>query len=140
LSTLQEAYVLDTNVASAMMEGHPSILARARQFTPSAIFLPQPVIGELAYGIARLPKSRRKQSLTDRFSLLKAQFPRARWTDKVSQAFAETKAVLERRGQRLEDFDIAIAAHAIVIGATLVSINTGHMTRVPGLKVEDWSR
>ena len=37
-----------------------------------------------------------------------------------------------------KDFDAAIAAHAFAIGATLVTADLAHMTRVPGLKVEDW--
>ena len=40
---------------------------------------------------------------------------------------------------RVEDFDAAIAAHALAIGATLVTADVDHMNRVPGLKVENWS-
>jgi tRNA(fMet)-specific endonuclease VapC len=49
------------------------------------------------------------------------------------------KATLERRGTRIEDFDAAIAAHALALDATLVTANVDHMIRVPGLIVEDWS-
>jgi tRNA(fMet)-specific endonuclease VapC len=40
---------------------------------------------------------------------------------------------------RIEDFDAAIAAHALAGGATLVTSNGRHMTGIPGLRVEDWS-
>ena len=53
--------------------------------------------------------------------------------------YGRIKATLERRGTRIEDFDAAIAAHALARGATLVTSNLSHMTRVPGLRVEDWS-
>jgi len=49
------------------------------------------------------------------------------------------KAALERRGERIEDFDVAIAAHALAHGATLVTANRKHMARVAGLAVEDWA-
>ena len=52
----------------------------------------------------------------------------------------DTNAVSARRGTRIEDFDAAIAAHAVALGATLVSANIEHMARVPGLEVEDWTR
>jgi tRNA(fMet)-specific endonuclease VapC len=54
--------------------------------------------------------------------------------------FGRIKATLERRGTRIEDFDAAIAAHALALDATLVTANIGHMIRVPGLRVEDWNR
>lgn len=66
--------------------------------------------------------------------------PRAEWTDAVSLTFGRIKATLERRGTRIEDFDAAIAAHALALNATLVTANLGHMIRVPGLRVEDWNR
>jgi tRNA(fMet)-specific endonuclease VapC len=50
----------------------------------------------------------------------------------------DIKAVLEKRGQRIEDFDAAIAAHAVANDATLVTAKPEQMTRIPGLPVEDW--
>lgn len=69
-----------------------------------------------------------------------AELPRAEWTDADSRMFGPVKATLERRGTRIEDFDAAIAAHALALDATLVTVNLGHMIRVPGLRVEDWNR
>jgi hypothetical protein len=34
---------------------------------------------------------------------------------------------------------LAIAAHALATNATLVTANLAHMTRVPGLQIEDWA-
>ena len=68
-----------------------------------------------------------------------AEIGRAQWTDAVSERFGLIKAALERKGQRLEDFDAAIAAHALAEGATLVTANLGDMTRIPGLTTEDWA-
>jgi tRNA(fMet)-specific endonuclease VapC len=59
-------------------------------------------------------------------------------SDAVSQAYGRIKATLERRAARIEDFDAAIAAHALGIDATLVTADLDHITRVPGLKIEDW--
>jgi predicted nucleic acid-binding protein len=44
----------------------------------------------------------------------------------------------EKRGARLDDFDLAIAAHALAFDANLVSANRKHMARIPGLKLESW--
>jgi len=56
----------------------------------------------------------------------------------VSRALGAIKADLERRGVRLEDVDVAVAAHAVALEATLVTGNVAHMARVRNLPVEDW--
>lgn len=134
------SYVLDTNAVSSLMKGATRMIARVRQTEKKDVLVPQPVLAEIAYGIARLPESKRKESLRRRFELVKHELPRAEWIDAVSEAFGEIKARLERKGIRIEDIDAAIAAHALARGATLVTANAARMLRVPGLRVEDWGR
>ncbi len=57
----------------------------------------------------------------------------------MSDAFGRIKAAPERGGRRIEDFDAAIAAHALAVQGTLVTANVDQMIRVPGLVVEDWT-
>ena len=132
-------YVLDTNAVSALMKGTTAVIERLAATAPADISVPQPVLAEIAFGIERLPRSKRRVALQSRFDLISAELPRAEWTDAVSQMFGRIKATLERRGTRIEDFDAAIAAHALALDATLVTANVDHMIRVPGLLVEDWS-
>jgi tRNA(fMet)-specific endonuclease VapC len=131
-------YVLDTNVVSALMKGEPRVLARLLQVGRSAVLVPQPVLSEIAYGIARLPPSRRKQELSTVYARVLQEFNRATWTDEVSARFGDQKVKTEKRGQRLEDFDLAIAAHALAEGHVLVTANGKHMLRLEGLETEDW--
>ncbi len=132
-------YILDANAVSALMKGNGGVVERLAATEPAAIAVPQPVLAEIAFGIERMPRSKRRAALQARFDLISAELPRAEWTDVVSQMFGRIKATLERRGTRIEDFDAAIAAHALALEATLVTANLGHMARVPGLRVEDWS-
>lgn len=131
-------YVLDTNAVSALMKGESRMLERLSQTGKTDVSVPQPVLAELAYGIERLPRSRRREALRDRLDLICAEIVRTAWTDAVSEQFGHVKATLERRGQRIEDFDAAIAAHALATDAVLVTANLSDMVRVPGLMVEDW--
>ncbi len=132
-------YVLDTNAVSALMKGSAAVIERLAATQPAEVGVPQPVLAEIAFGIERLPRSKRRATLQARFDLLCTELPRADWTDAVSQMYGRVKATLERRGTRIEDVDAAIAAHALALDATLVTANLDHMTRVAGLRIEDWS-
>jgi tRNA(fMet)-specific endonuclease VapC len=133
-------YLLDTNAVSALMKGVAAVVDRLAATEPAHVAVPQPVLAEIAFGIERLPRSKRRGALQARFDLVCAELRRAEWTDAVSQHYGRVKATLERRGTRIEDFDAAIAAYALALGATLVTANLDHMTRVPGLRIQDWSR
>ncbi len=133
-------YVLDTNVVSALMKGDARVVAKLRASNKGEAGIPQSVIAEIAYGIERLPRSKRRALLEDRFELVRGELGRSPWTDTVSDQFGAIKATLEPEGRRIEDFDAAIAAHALAEGAVLVTANLRDMAKVPGLKVEDWAR
>jgi tRNA(fMet)-specific endonuclease VapC len=132
-------YVLDTNTVSSLMKGELPVVAKLKAVDRRDVAVPHPVIAEIAYGIERLPRSKRRATLQERFDLVRTEIARAPWTDTVSECFGAVKAALERRGQRIEDFDAAIAAHALAEDAVLVTTNVSDMERVPGLKVEDWA-
>jgi tRNA(fMet)-specific endonuclease VapC len=131
-------YVLDTNVVAALMRADAQVTARLERTSRALVAVPEPAWSELAYGLARLPSSKRRHRLEDRLELLRAELPTVSWTPEVSDAFGELKARLESRGQRLEDFDVAIAAHALANDAVLVTANVKHLARITELEVEDW--
>ena len=132
-------WLLDTNAVSALMKGNAAMIGRLTAMLPADVAIPQPVLAEIAYGIERLPRSKRRTLLEARFNLVCAELTRASWTDDVSRAYGRVKTALEKRGTPIEDFDAAIAAHALATGATLVTADRAHMTRIPGLRVEDWT-
>lgn len=131
-------YVLDTSTLSLLMRGEPSVSRELTSRPRTAILVPQPAVAEIEYGLARLPPSKRKTSLRKRFDIFLDELQRADWDDDVSRAFGSIKADLERRGARIEDFDVALAAHALALDATLVSDNLDHFKRIKGLRLENW--
>ena len=131
--------VLDTTALSALMRSESAAVDRLEALGRPKVWIPQPVVAEVAFGLARLRKSKRRERLRARFELLLSELARCEWTDGVSQAFGQIKAQLERRGIPLEDFDIAIAAHAVAHNAVLVSANVRHMDRIEGLTLENWT-
>jgi predicted nucleic acid-binding protein len=63
-------YVLDTNAVSALMKGAPTVVDRLAATDPGDVGIPHPVIAEIAYGIERLPRSKRRRTLQERFDLV----------------------------------------------------------------------
>ncbi len=133
-------YLLDTNTISALMRADAVVADRLARINRSDVWVPQPALAEIAYGIGVLPASKRKTYLDERRKLVTSAIQHAEWTDNVSEAFGRLKAALEKRGERIEDIDIAIAAHAVAADAVLVTSDRKHMPRIPELTIEDWSK
>jgi len=102
------------------------------------ILLPPPAIAEIEYGLARLLQPARRKRPRRRFDVVLAELGRVEWTDAVGRAFGEIKAGLERCGARLEDFDVALAVHALAWGAALVTDNLSDLSRIQGLPLDNW--
>jgi predicted nucleic acid-binding protein len=56
------------------------------------------------------------------------------------ETFASLKTEMEATGKRVDDFDLVIAATAIVQGCRLVTNNERHFRGVPGLEIENWAK
>ncbi len=131
-------YILDTNTVSFVMKGDADVARTLLSHKRTDVYLPQPVLAEIEYGLSRLPRSARKRRLRERFDSICREFQRLGWTDEVSRSFGAAKADLEKRGVQIEDFDVAVAAHALAVDATLVTDNVAHLRRVRNLRLENW--
>jgi tRNA(fMet)-specific endonuclease VapC len=129
-------YVLDTNMVSALMKGHPAIAARMIATTRADVGITQVTVAEIEFGLRYLPASRRRRLLQEQWNVISPELIRLPWEDQVSRVFGERKARLERAGNRMSDFDLAIAAHAIAHGAIVVTTDEG-FDRL-GVRRENW--
>jgi tRNA(fMet)-specific endonuclease VapC len=58
--------------------------------------------------------------------------------DSARDAYGRLRTSLERLHERIGALDMLIAAHAIALGATLVTNNEKEFRRVKGLRIENW--
>jgi tRNA(fMet)-specific endonuclease VapC len=65
-------------------------------------------------------------------------FPVLDFTPSAARCYGEIRADLERRGQIIGPLDLLIAAHALSLGATLLTGNAREFKRVKGLNVQAW--
>lgn len=132
--------LLDTNVVSAIMHRLPDALSRLRVSEPVDVVLCSPVAAEIHYGLARLAAgSRRRELLTEEYTRLREAVAWVDWTEAAASEFGRQKALLEARGEPLEDMDVAIGSLALTLGARLATYNIRHLGRLDGLALDDWN-
>lgn len=92
-------------------------------------------IAELFFGAA---KSRCPSAEAERVNRFADIFDELKPTRSMLRKFGEIKAQLQKTGELLPDADLLIAATALDAGVTLVTGNTKHFSRIPGLSLENW--
>lgn len=131
-------YLLDTNIISHMMVNGAGMAAQQAESViaanPSVQMCTSVVVhGELAFGLAKRPSARLKKALDAQLeNLLVLPLDEA-----TVPHYARLRATLEADGQPMGANDLLIAAHALALGATLVSADAA-FARIPGLKLENW--
>jgi predicted nucleic acid-binding protein len=131
------AALLDTNAVSDLMRDHPPILARIAQYT-DPITTSVTVVGEIRYGLERLPLGKKRTDLEARAQRVFANVRIEVVTEPIADTYGRLKASLESHGLNLDDNDLWIAATALALGSILVT-RDAIFARIPGLQVEDWS-
>jgi tRNA(fMet)-specific endonuclease VapC len=113
-------YMLDTNMVSYITKGH-SQAARNRMLNmenDEVVCLSVITEAEIRYGLAKRPEA---TALRERMEWFLAAIKVLPWGRDEARAYGALRAKLESSGKTLENMDMQIAAHAIAIGAVLVT-------------------
>jgi len=129
--------ILDTDVLSAIISPRcPDRLVRELAEAEGPVYTTAVNWGEIAYGLARHPRGDRLRAHYERLVLPALEM--LPFDGDCAEAYGRLRAELEKKGERLGEADLMIAAIALHHGFTLVSGNTRHLSRVPGLKLANW--
>jgi len=128
-------YMLDTNTVSHLIKKHPTVASRVVDVPMSSLCISSITEGELLFGLAKRPDAVRLHAAVKQF-LLRVDV--LAWDSGVAGCYGDMRANLERQGKTLGSLDLLIAAHALHIGAMLVT-NDGAFSQVPCLQIEDWT-
>jgi tRNA(fMet)-specific endonuclease VapC len=130
-------YLLDTNTASYIIKGNNPLVDRRLAKVPMAQLAISAVTeGELRFGAARLPQAKRLHNLIEAFLLRVVALP---WDSDAARCYGELHATQEGQGRPMGNLDLMIGAHALALGAILVT-NNHAFKWIKGLKVEDWTK
>ncbi len=127
-------YMLDTDTVSFAMRGEGQVAAHLLDHQPSEVCISSVTLAELRFGA----EARRSQKLHRLIRSFVKDVAVLAFDELAADRFALVAATLARRGEPIGAFDTLMAAHALSLGLTVVTNNTKHFSRVPGLTVENW--
>jgi tRNA(fMet)-specific endonuclease VapC len=112
----------------------------ALAFATGELRLSVMVLAELESGAEKARQKLGETKFVRRVEQLRKQLDLEPIGSSFPQSYATVRTALEAEGKKIGDRDTIIAAHALSIGATMVTANIGEFSRVPGIKVENWER
>ena len=132
-------YLLDTNIISDMMrnpQGRANLQLEVRiaqSKSPLRVCTSVVVDCEVRYGLRRTSSSKLDQAYTHLLQVVEVLPLDAL----VTPHYASLRARLEQAGKSIGANDSLIAAHALALGATLITADA-EFSRVPDLALENW--
>lgn len=128
-------WLLDTNTLSEMMRNPSGPLANKIGATDNNDLCTSIIVAcELRFGAEK----RGSRKLTESVEATIEDFDVQPLTEDADRHYARLRSDLERKGTPIGQNDMLIAAHALALGAVLVTANTREFSRIEGLKLENW--
>ena len=130
-------YLVDTNILGHFARNSSTVLQKRMwaALQKQEIAISAITRAETRFGLALLQADDKRRRTMD---LLLNELPVLPWTLEAADRYGDIAAHLQQSGQPIGQMDTQIAAHALALGLPLVTHNTRHFQRVPGLKLEDW--
>jgi len=129
-------YLLDTNVCVDYLNGrYPNVVRRVQSAQPDELCTSAVVAAELRYGADR---SKNARSNHVRLDVLLREVRCLPFDAEAATVFGTVRSQLEAKGRPIGPYDLQIAAHALHLGAILVTDNVEEFGRVKRLAIENW--
>jgi tRNA(fMet)-specific endonuclease VapC len=132
---MTQRYMLDTNIVSDLIrEPKGRAAKRIRKLGVDGLCVSIITAAELRFGAAKRESPRLTQlveQLLGELDVLPFDIP-------ADEAYAGIRNDLEKTGKPIGPNELLIAAHALAVGAILVTANAKEFKRVRGLTVENW--
>lgn len=123
-------HLLDTDCIINHLRGKREIIRKSDTSYATSVV----TLGELFYGANRSVNPKTTHEAVDAFRI-EFNVTILDVTEKVMTQYAYIKALLSRRGDLIEDFDLLIAATALEHNLTLITGNKKHFQRIRGLSL-----
>jgi len=132
-------YLLDTSIFSLMVKENPRVKTYLASLSATdRLVLCSIVRGEVLYGLELMAQGKRRRGLEAKVRELFAMIPCEPIPEGAGNQYARIKRETERKGMRLDENDLWIAATALSMNAILVTTDSDFQ-RVRRLRSENWA-
>jgi tRNA(fMet)-specific endonuclease VapC len=128
-------YMFDTNMVSHLIRQHPAVARRVVAAPMASLCVSAVTAGELAFGLEKRPDAIRLHRAVTEFL---RRVDVLAWDYEVAKRYGGVRSAMQFGGRTLAPLDLLIAAHALSVGAVLVT-NDRAFRQVGNLDVEDWT-
>jgi tRNA(fMet)-specific endonuclease VapC len=128
-------YMLDTCIVIYAMNNRPAHVAAKLAAHESETCISAITFAELIYGAENAQNPAKTLAKLKDFCSNLDILP---YCENAAAHYGAVKAKLRQSGQIIGENDMHIAGHARSAGLVVVTNNTKHFERIPGLMVEDW--
>ena len=128
-------YMLDADTVSYALRGQGRVAARLLEHQPSELCVSAVTLAELNFGA----EARRSQKIRRAIRSFTKDVTVVPFDEASAERFGVVAAALSTRGRPIGLYDTLVAAQALALGLTVVTNNSRHFSRVPGLAVENWA-
>ena len=128
-------YILDTDTVSFALRGTPAVVEKLKAHRRADLCLSSITVAELRFGASKRDSKKIHRAI-DAFLTGVDVLP---FDIAAADRFGALAATLSEAGEPIGQMDTLIAAHALALGAVLVTNNQRHFSKVRGLKLENWA-
>lgn len=128
-------FMLDTDSVSFALRGHGNVAHQIACHKPSQLCISSITLAELRFGADR----RRSKKIHSAVDVFIASVEVVAFDARAAAQFGAVGASLAAAGAPIGQMDTLIASHALALGATLVTNNEKHFSKIPGLHLENWT-
>ncbi len=129
--------MLDTNTCIFVIRRQPAVvLERLLRCEVGDVGISSITLAELRFGAA---KSRHREKNTQALDEFVVPLEVAPFDENAAHSYGDIRHDLEKAGTPVGAMDMLIAAHAVSLGAVLVTNNTREFGRISRLEVVDWT-
>ena len=133
---MKQLYMLDTDTSIYTIKNRPiSVRKQFVKLEMDQICISVVTYAELIFGTENSSDPKRNRAVLDHFA---RHLTVHDWDTTAAEHYGSVRHKLEREGTPIGSMDMMIAAHALSIGAVLVTNNEKHFRRVGGLKLTNW--